>query len=40
LTESFREKTDAFDLYIMAVEIVDDEDFDKILEENGLSKSS
>lgn len=38
LTESFREKTDAFDLYTMAVEIVDDEDFDKILDENGLSR--
>lgn len=38
LTESFRDKTDAFDLYTMAVEIVDDEDFNKILDENGLSR--
>ena len=38
LTESFRDKPDAFDLYTMAVAIVDDEDFDKILDDNGLSR--
>jgi putative ABC transport system permease protein len=38
LTENFREKTDAFDLYTMAVEIVDDEDFNEILDKNGLSR--
>lgn len=39
LTESFRDKPDAFDLYTMAVAIVDDEDFDKILDDNGLSRN-
>ncbi|WP_026510831.1 ABC transporter permease [Butyrivibrio sp. LC3010] len=38
LTESFRDKPDAFDLYSMSVAIVDDEDFNKILDENGLSR--
>ncbi|MBQ9589805.1 MAG: ABC transporter permease [Butyrivibrio sp.] len=35
LTEDYRDK---LDLYSMSVEIVDDVDFDKILEENGLAK--
>ncbi len=38
LTESFRDKPDAFDLYSMSAAIVDDEDFNKILDENGLSR--
>lgn len=38
LTESFRDKPDAFDLYSMSVAIVDDEDFNKILDENGLPR--